>query len=100
MFVDTEIGALTEPVSGRRWEPSELRARISRRESELRELGLRHGDRAFFHQGNTLEFFADLLAVWTIGGCVVPIDRRLKPNEIEVLADAARPRLSLWNGDA
>jgi acyl-CoA synthetase (AMP-forming)/AMP-acid ligase II len=61
---------------------------------------LRHGDRAFFHQGNALEFFVDLLAVWTIGGCVVPIDRRLKPTEIEVLADAARPRLSLWNGEA
>jgi acyl-CoA synthetase (AMP-forming)/AMP-acid ligase II len=57
---------------------------------------MERGDRVFLHDGNTLEFFADLLAVWWLGGCVIPIDGRLTPFEVETLARAARPRFSLW----
>jgi acyl-CoA synthetase (AMP-forming)/AMP-acid ligase II len=100
VFIGTEIGSLTEPVTGRRWDPNEIRSRTLRREAQFRALGFRRGDRAFLHQGNALEFFVDLLAVWTIGGCVIPIDGRLTLHEIEVLTGAARPRLSLWRGEA
>jgi acyl-CoA synthetase (AMP-forming)/AMP-acid ligase II len=52
----------------------------------------------FLHYGNNLEFFVDLLAVWALGGCAIPIDARLTPFEVETLARAARPRFSLWHG--
>ena len=57
---------------------------------------MKRSDGVFFHHGNTLEFFVDLLAVWCLGGCVVPIDSRLTPFEIEILAQAAQPSFSLW----
>jgi acyl-CoA synthetase (AMP-forming)/AMP-acid ligase II len=66
--------------------------------AHYRRLGIGRGDRLFFHFGNTIEFFVDLLAVWRNGGCVIPIDARLTPFEIETLARTARPRFSLWNG--
>jgi len=100
VFIETAIGSLTEPLTGRRWDPKEIGSRTLRREAQLRGLGFRPGDRAFLHQGNSLEFFVDLLAVWTIGGCVIPIDGRLTAHEIGVLAGAARPRLSLWKEEA
>src|SRR3989338_5529312 len=53
------------------------------------------GDRVFVHYGNRSEFFADLLAIWHLGGCVVPIDPRLTVFEIEKLAQAATPRFSI-----
>src|SRR5206468_3410567 len=58
--------------------------------------GLIRSDRVFLHHGNTLEFFVDLLAIWELGGCAVPVDARLTPFEVEVLAAAAKPRFSVW----
>jgi acyl-CoA synthetase (AMP-forming)/AMP-acid ligase II len=59
------------------------------------ERGLVRGDRVFIHYGNSLEFFVDLLALWWMGGCAIPIDARLTAFEIETLARAARPRFGL-----
>lgn len=58
--------------------------------------GMVAGDRVFLHYGNCLEFFADLLAVWWVGGCAIPVDGRLTAFEVQTLAEAARPRFSVW----
>src|SRR5258705_13551077 len=60
------------------------------------DLGLARGQRVSLHYGNRPEFFADLLAVWNLGGCAVPVDGRLTAFEVETLARAARPRISVW----
>ena len=49
----------------------------------------------FLPFGNRLEFFAELLAIWRLGGCAVPIDARLTAFEVETLARAAQPRLAV-----
>jgi acyl-CoA synthetase (AMP-forming)/AMP-acid ligase II len=56
-------------------------------------------DLVFIHYGNTVEFFVDLLAIWSLGGCAIPLDPRLSHFEIETLARAAAPRFSLWRGE-
>jgi acyl-CoA synthetase (AMP-forming)/AMP-acid ligase II len=96
MMLDTQLGSLIEPLSGRRWSPAELRAAISARAAAYRAEGFARGDRAFIHFGNCGEFFVELLAVWSVGGCAVPIDTRFTPFEIETLAAWARPRASVW----
>ncbi|RMG52614.1 MAG: long-chain fatty acid--CoA ligase [Acidobacteria bacterium] len=95
MFVDVQVGALTEPLTGRRWEPSEIRRQLLQRLAIYQHQGMRAGDRVLFLYGNRLEFFVDVLAVWSLGACVVPIDVRLTPFEIETLARAARPQFAL-----
>ena len=95
MFLNAQIGALIEPLTGRRWEPSEIRQRWLSRASEHGAAGLGPGDRVFMLHGNTLEFFADLLAIWSLGGCAVPLDPRLTPFEVETLARFASPRFAL-----
>ena len=45
--------------------------------------------------GNRLEFFAELLAVWRLGGCAVPVDGRLTPFELGRLVAAAAPRFAV-----
>jgi len=62
----------------------------------FRTQGLAPADRVFVHFGNRIEFFVDLLAIWRAGGCVIPIDPRFTPFEIEALANGAKPRFSLW----
>jgi acyl-CoA synthetase (AMP-forming)/AMP-acid ligase II len=91
------LGALVEPLTGRRWEPDEVRHRIRGRIAALRRRGLQPGDRVFVHLGNRLEFFIDLVAVWRLGGSIVPIDGRLTGFEIETLARTATPRFSIFS---
>ena len=56
------IGRLIDPMGGRLWEPAEILARAQARVAALASLGLRRQDRVFLHNGNTLEFFVDLIA--------------------------------------
>ncbi|HEV7731011.1 MAG TPA: class I adenylate-forming enzyme family protein [Candidatus Binatia bacterium] len=92
MFFHPRVGALVEATSGRRWEPTDVLREVDRRIRRYARHGLGRGDRVFLHFGNRLEFFAELLAVWRLGGCVVPIDARLTPFELETLVAAASPR--------
>lgn len=64
----------------------------------LHGLGVRRGQRVFVHYGNKLEFFADLLAIWLLGACAVPVDPRFTAFEIEQLALAVAPAGSVWDG--
>jgi acyl-CoA synthetase (AMP-forming)/AMP-acid ligase II len=99
MFFDLHFGTLTEPLTGRRWDRAGIFRRICARVSYYRTLGLSNSDLVFVHYGNTLEFFVDLLAVWILGGCVVPIDPERSKYEVETMARAAMPRFSLWLGN-
>lgn len=98
MFIDLQVGTLIEPLTGRTWDRASIRHQYSRRTAYLQHHGLSDSDVVFLHYGNTLEFFVDLLAIWSLGGCVVPIDSQLTTFEVEVLARAARPSFSLWLG--
>ncbi len=96
MLLDAHVGTLSEALSGRRWDPGEIAEQVVRRSTCYHRAGVRSRDRVFICFGNNLEFFADLLAIWHLGACAVPIDTRLTPFEIETLARAATPRLALY----
>ena len=94
-MLELGVGRLVEAVSGRGWTPGDVAREVALREARYRRLGLRAGDRVFLHFGNRLEFFAELLAVWGLGGCAVPLDARLTAYEVETLAAAATPRFAV-----
>ena len=96
MLADSRLGRLVDPLTDRVWEPGDVLARCERRMHQFADLGLARGGRVFLHYGNRPEFFADLLAIWRLGGCAVPIDGRMTAFEVETLARAARPRISVW----
>src|ERR1043165_7632855 len=91
MFLNVKPGNLIEPLTGRRWTPGDLHMRVEARVGALAAAGLARGDRAFIHFGNCHEFFAELLAIWSLGACAIPIDGRFTPFEIETLATWSRP---------
>ncbi|HQR50027.1 MAG TPA: class I adenylate-forming enzyme family protein [Methylophilaceae bacterium] len=95
MFVDLSVGNLAEPVSGRHWERQEIGRQVALRIARFQAQGLARGDRVFLPFGNRLEFFAELLAIWRLGACAVPIDARLTPFEVQTLVAAAKPRLAV-----
>jgi oxalate---CoA ligase len=100
MLADFRLGELTEPLTERHWDRTAVHNHYRRRLGFYARYRLSAGDRVFIHYGNTPEFFVDVVALWTLGACVVPIDPRLTPFEINTLARAATPSLSLWYGTA
>lgn len=93
------FGSLSEPLSGRHWDPAEVRRQVALRESALLAGGLEPGDRVLIHFGNCLEFFAELLAAWRVGACAIPLDARLTPFEVQKLAGAAQARFNVINDE-
>jgi acyl-CoA synthetase (AMP-forming)/AMP-acid ligase II len=93
------VGNLTEAVSGRHWGKAEIEQQVLQRVQTCLLSGIKPGDRVLIHFGNTLEFFAELLAIWRVGACVIPVDARLTPFEVEKLATAARTRFNVINDD-
>ena len=95
MFLDLHVGNLAEPLSGRVWDQAAITREVGLRVARFQRHGLTRGDRVFLPFGNRLEFFAELLAVWQLGGCAVPIDARLTPFEVTTLVGAAHPRMAV-----
>jgi acyl-CoA synthetase (AMP-forming)/AMP-acid ligase II len=95
MNIGSTVGCLIEPVSGRHWDRPEVRRQVLARVHAYRTAGIEPGDRVLILFGNRLEFFAELLAIWRLGACAIPVDPRLTPFEVEKLAGAAQPRFSV-----
>lgn len=95
MLLQLTVGNLIEPVGGRRWDRAEISRQVARRIARFQARGLVPEDRVFLPFGNRLEFFAELLAIWRLGGCAIPVDARLTAFEVENLTRAAKPRLAV-----
>lgn len=95
MHYQSFVGTLTEPDSGRSWNRQETCSQVARRIHVLLAAGFAPGDRALIHFGNRLEFFAELLAIWAVGGCAIPVDARLTAFEIERLVATAEARFNI-----
>jgi len=94
MFLDWRL-AIWSSHHGPALDRAEIGRQVARRIARFERRGLGRGDRVFLPFGNRLEFFAELLAIWRLGGCAVPIDARLTAFEVETLARAAQPRLAV-----
>lgn len=99
MLMQLDVGNLIEPISGRSWDKAEIYKQTACRIARLQKLGLQPQDRVFLPFGNRLEFFAELLAIWQIGACAIPVDARLTAFEISTLAEAAKPSLAIVADD-
>lgn len=95
MFLDLNVGLLAEPISGRSWTPDITQHEVAKRIARFQRQGLTRGHRVFLPFGNRLEFFAELLAVWRVGACAIPIDARLTAYEVTTLVGAASPHLAV-----
>lgn len=95
MQIELSVGSLVEPFNGRRWNQREIRRQIALRLGRLQRLEVSAEDRVLLPFGNRLEFFAELLAIWKLGACAIPIDARLTAFEVENLARAAIAKLAI-----
>ena len=83
MFLDLHVGNITEPLTGRRWDCRSIMSRCHQRVAYFEGRGMGRSDRVFVQYGNNIEFFVDLISIWSLGGCVIPVDPRLTIFEVE-----------------
>ena len=100
MMFDLAVGDLSEPFSDRQWSRDQLRQEVAARAARLEALGLEADDRVILTFGNCLEFFAELLAIWRLGACAIPLDARLTAFEIENIASASAAKISICDDGA
>ncbi len=92
------LGALHDVTSGRVWDPQAIWSEIAARAHRNGAANVHRGDRVLLLTDNTLEFIAELLAVWLIGATAIPVDAALSIFELDNLAAAADPRLIIATG--
>jgi len=90
-----QLGHLIEVDGGLEWSPDEIDRQLALRLERFSAAGLNRGDRVLITFGNRAAFFVELLAVWRLGGCVVPVDSRATAFEVETLARAAEARFAV-----
>lgn len=89
------VGSLTEPLTGRSWSSEIVADEVGQRIDAYLADGIQPGGRVLIHFGNNLEFFAELLAIWQVGACAIPVDARLTAFEVEKLAQTAKAGFSV-----
>lgn len=58
---------------------------VRKRAEQLKNAGVARHDRVLIDTGRGLQFFVDLLATWTLGACVIPLDFRSSAARLEQL---------------
>jgi long-chain acyl-CoA synthetase len=75
------------------WTYGGLAERVGRIASSLREDGFNHGDRVVLWMENCAEMLELMLACWTAGLCIVPVNARLHPREVAHIVTNSGARL-------
>jgi acyl-CoA synthetase (AMP-forming)/AMP-acid ligase II len=91
----SQISTLTELYAGRSVTPQQLRLRAMHKAWVLHQRGVRARHRVVIAHGNSIEFFSDLLALWTLGASAVPVHPSLTPIEVESIVRQTEARVVL-----
>ena len=95
IFLNLKSGGITDLVSGVHWTHADLQSQTTRRMSFLKESNFQKGDLFLIAHGGTPGFFADLFAVWGLGGIAACLNPKLTLNEIETVSAFTKPKAIL-----
>jgi long-chain acyl-CoA synthetase len=83
---------------GRRYSYAELKSRVNRLADALNRLGLNKGDRAAILEVNCNEYVEACLATVRLGAIFVPLNFRIRPDEMIYLVNKAEPKVLFIGG--
>ena len=91
LFQFAEFGYIEDVALGLRWDPVEFAAQVLSRANALAASDIKPGSTVIVARSGSAPFFADLLAVWSLGCTAACIDPTLTKSEIETLVEFVRP---------
>lgn len=89
------LGAVQDLVGGDRWNGETLRNEIRKRAAFLKKHGIGPSTIVLISHGGTPSFFADLLAVWQVGGAAACLNPTLTAGELQNIAAFVEPGVLL-----
>ena len=89
------LGSITLGTSCEYWSSEKLANEVAKRTGRLSGLGIGRGDRVLILHGGTPSFFADLFAVWNLGGCAACLNPGLTASEVNTITEFLHPRAIL-----
>ena len=94
-----KLGSVKSVYQHVEWSNITLSSEVESRMKALIRLGLKHNDRIIIAHGGTLEFFADLFAVWQLGGCACCINEDSTTSELIRLTNFVNASIILLGKD-
>lgn len=87
MPILNNIGQLTDLQTQQTFSGQQLFEQIKNRAEYFSKKGMKKNDRILLLHANSSSFFVDLLAIWSLGACAVPVDKSNPLSEISALAE-------------
>jgi fatty-acyl-CoA synthase len=82
---------------GEQWSWTEVTRRVDALVAALRKLGVEKGDRILLQSRNGNRLFESAWASFQVGAAWTPVNFRLAPQEVRVLAEVAAPRVMIYD---
>ena len=95
VFSLSQIGSIVHVDEGSTWSSQKLKEEVSKRVPVLHQLNVTRGSKVLICHGGSIEFFADLFAIWNVGACAVCLNPALTEDELLNVAEFAEARLAL-----
>src|SRR5216683_3123976 len=93
-------GSIEDNGLALRWELPTLVDEVARRATILSQTGIGRGSKVAINHSGSARFFADLFAVWTVGGTAACLDSTLTDTEREIVIGFTEPAAVLVDGSA
>ena len=90
---------LYNPTTGEKYNSGELLSIISEIGRELKDLGVKKGDRVLIYLKNSEEYLFSLFAIWRIGAIAIPTNRVFTASELEYIAGDSKAEVMITDED-
>src|ERR1700683_2466701 len=94
----SKCGGINDLELGLHWDSDALAHEVAGRAEALARRGIGRGSVVAIAHGGTAHFFADLLAVWSVGAAAACLDSTLTQGELRNVVDFADTAILLVDG--
>lgn len=91
---------LYNSTTGKKYTSSEILSIVSEIGRNLKELGIKKGDRVIIYLKNSEEYLFSLFAIWRIGAIAIPTNRVFTSNELEYIVSDSKAKLMITDKKA
>ena len=91
---------LYNPTTGAKYSSGEILSIVSRIGQNLKDMGIRKGDRVLIYLKNSEEYLFSLFAIWRIGAIAVPTNRVMTASELEYIISDSQSSLIITDSNA
>ena len=91
---------LYNPTTGNKYNSREILSTISEIGRQIKDFGVKKGDRVIIYLNNSEEYLFSLFAIWRIGAIAIPTNRAYKSAEIEHIANDSEAKLMITDDTA